>query len=53
MAACVSRFQVMRISWSTKRVMALTPPTGNRVQAHGKAPVMWINIRISDFVLIA
>ena len=35
MAACVSRFQVMRISWSLKRVMGLTPPTGNRAQAHG------------------
>lgn len=25
----------MRISWSTERAMALTPPTGARVQAHG------------------
>lgn len=35
MAACVSPFQAMRISWCTKRVMALTPPTGDRVQVHG------------------
>lgn len=25
----------MRISWYTERVMALTPPTVGRVQAHG------------------
>lgn len=28
-------FQAMRTSWHIERVMALTPPTGGRVQVHG------------------
>lgn len=45
-------FQVMRISWHTERAMALTPPTGDRVQAHGNGTISCDVINILETALI-
>lgn len=44
-------FQGMRISWHTERAMALTPPTGERVQAHGNGTILWRGKHILDSAL--
>lgn len=46
------RFQGMRISWHTERVMALTPPTGDRVQAHGNGTISCDVVNILESALI-
>lgn len=44
-------FQGMRISWHTERAMALTPPTAERVQAHGNGTILWHGKHVLDSAL--